>query len=45
MKNEHRWVNIVLPGFDGIDERRGNYRGTLDDIMELILRLMKKLGV
>lgn len=32
MKNKYRWINLVVPGFDGKDERRGNYQGTGEDL-------------
>ena len=40
MKNSSRWINIILPGFDKLDERRGDYKGDSTDIMRLILKLM-----
>lgn len=45
MQSSCRWVNLVVPGFDGEDERRGNYTGSMKDFSELIVRLMGKLGV
>ena len=36
-----RWVNFVLPGYDGEDERRGNYSGSVEDISEMIIRIIK----
>ena len=45
MRNRYRWVNIVLPGFDGKDERRGDYKGTMEDVLKLILKVMEKLGI
>ena len=43
MQSSCRWINLVVPGFDGDDERRGNYSGSMKDFSELIVRLMNKL--
>lgn len=43
MKNEYRWINFIVPGYDGIDERRGNYQGTYKDIVKMIKKLLDKL--
>jgi surfactin synthase thioesterase subunit len=40
-KNFVRWINFIVPGFDGADERRGSYKGTLSDIIELIFLLLR----
>lgn len=45
MKESCRWINFVVPGFDGEDERRGTYNGSMRDLSELLVRLLKKLGV
>lgn len=34
-----------MPGFDGHDERRGTYDGSLRDLSELIVRMIKKLNI
>ena len=45
MEDTCRWVNLTTPGFDGEDERRGNYNGSSADFAQLILRLLKYLKV
>jgi pimeloyl-ACP methyl ester carboxylesterase len=40
-----RWLNIIVPGFDKIDERRGDYSGSLNDISKLISMLIEKLRI
>ncbi|KAL4453203.1 hypothetical protein ABPG74_015434 [Tetrahymena malaccensis] len=40
-----RILNFYVPGFDKKDERRGNYRGALDDLIQLINDFMENLGV
>ena len=42
--NFARWINVVVPGFDDIDERRGDYSGSIYDISRLLDRLMERLG-
>ena len=39
-----RWINIIVPGFDGLDERRGNYTGSLADIAKISDMLLESLG-
>jgi hypothetical protein len=38
-----RWINVATPGFDGEDERRGNYMGTYPDIKKAVINLIKSL--
>lgn len=40
-----RWINLVLPGFDNIDERRGSYTGTIQQIMKLIVDTLDLKGI
>jgi pimeloyl-ACP methyl ester carboxylesterase len=35
----------VVPGFDGEDERRGNYTASIQDLSSLIIKLMRKRSV
>jgi pimeloyl-ACP methyl ester carboxylesterase len=43
MKGRYRWINMMIPGFDGEDERRGTYDGTLKGFENLFFRLAKSL--
>jgi pimeloyl-ACP methyl ester carboxylesterase len=45
MGSECRWINLILPGFDGKDERRGDYNGSAEHISQLILMIMKHLKI
>ena len=45
MRQKCRWINLTIPGYDGEDERRGTYDGSLRHMSELIIRLMKSRGV
>jgi pimeloyl-ACP methyl ester carboxylesterase len=38
-------VNLIVPGFDGEDERRGDYDGSAAHLSQLIIKLMKALHV
>lgn len=38
--NKIRWINIIVPGFDNLDERRGDYKGTIEDICKLMKLLL-----
>jgi hypothetical protein len=40
-----RWVNFIIPGFDGEDERRGGYDGSAAHLSQLIIKLIKALHV
>ena len=33
-------INFILPGFDGLDERRGNYSGSAEDLGKLIVLIL-----
>ena len=35
-----RWINFITPGFDGYDERRGDYQGTIHDISKMLEKLL-----
>lgn len=41
MKGTVRWINFVVPGFDGLDERRGNYTGSAEDLGKLIVMVLE----
>lgn len=41
MKGSVRWINFILPGFDGLDERRGNYSGSAEDLGKLIVLILE----
>lgn len=45
MDKQCRWINLTVPGFDGMDERRGTYSGSMRDLSILIVRLMENRGV
>lgn len=45
MKGFCRWINFIVPGFDGLDERRGNYTGSVQDISRLITLVLDRLKV
>ena len=45
MKGTCRWINLIVPGFDGKDERRGNYSGSKEDIVTMILRILNILKI
>jgi pimeloyl-ACP methyl ester carboxylesterase len=45
MGGEVRWINFVIPGFDDLDERRGDYSGSVQDFCKLIILILKKRGV
>lgn len=45
MKEQVRWVNFAIPGFDGEDERRGNYVGDYPALLDLIIKLKQKLKI
>jgi pimeloyl-ACP methyl ester carboxylesterase len=45
MGGKIRWVNMMIPGIDGEDERRGSYDGTLAGFSDLFLRIVGKLGL
>jgi pimeloyl-ACP methyl ester carboxylesterase len=40
-----RWVNLTIPGFDGEDERRGDYDGSVEHFSRLIIKLLGVLKV
>ena len=40
-----RWINFIVPGFDGEDERRGTYNGSVQDISKLITLVLNELNV
>lgn len=40
-----RWINFSLPGFDGVDERRGNYSGSVNDVSDLLEELLNHLNI
>ncbi|EAR87066.2 U1 zinc finger protein (macronuclear) [Tetrahymena thermophila SB210] len=40
-----RVINFYVPGLDKKDERRGNYRGTLDGLIQLINDFMENLKI
>lgn len=40
MECKIRWINFVVPGFDGLDERRGNYSGSIEDLSKLIMLIL-----
>lgn len=44
-KGAVRWINFVIPGFDGLDERRGNYLGTAEDLSRLIILVLEQRKV
>lgn len=41
MKGSVRLINFILPGFDGLDERRGNYSGSAEDLGKLIVLILE----
>ena len=45
MNGTCRWINFIVPGFDGLDERRGNYSGSVQDISKLITMVLNELRV
>jgi hypothetical protein len=45
MNGKVRWLNFLTPGFDGIDERRGDYSGSVQDLCKLIVLVLQKRGV
>jgi U1 small nuclear ribonucleoprotein C len=45
MEGKLRWINFVVPGFDGLDERRGNYSGSADDLSRLIMAVLNERKV
>lgn len=45
MKEQVRWVNFAIPGFDGEDERRGGYVGDYPALLDLIIKLKRKLKI
>lgn len=42
-RNYIRWINFFIPGFDGEDERRGDYKGTLEDLCLMLIKLLNNL--
>ncbi|KAL4473157.1 hypothetical protein ABPG72_007387 [Tetrahymena utriculariae] len=40
-----RFIHLFLPGFDNIDERRGQYVGTLQDGVKMINEFLNNLGI
>jgi len=40
-----RWINFCFPGYDGADERRGNYTGGAKDVSDLLEELLNHLDV
>ncbi|KRX00386.1 hypothetical protein PPERSA_03607 [Pseudocohnilembus persalinus] len=44
-KNKIRWINFIVPGFDGQDERRGTYNSSLHDVCTMIVKLLEKLNI
>ncbi|KRX00383.1 hypothetical protein PPERSA_03604 [Pseudocohnilembus persalinus] len=38
--NKIRWINFVVPGYDGEDERRGEYLGEFNQILEMMKKLI-----
>lgn len=40
-----RWINLVVPGFDGLDERRGNYSGSSQDFAKLICMILQAKNI
>lgn len=45
MKEEIRWINFVIPGYDGINEKRGTYNGSMDNICTLVYKILISRGV
>lgn len=45
MNGKVRWINFVVPGFDGLDERRGNYSGSAEDLSKLIVKVLDERKV
>ena len=45
MEGTCRWINVVIPGFDNEDERRGNYSGSVEDFSQLLILLIHELKV
>jgi pimeloyl-ACP methyl ester carboxylesterase len=45
MDDTCRWVNVIIPGFDGQDERRANYTGSIQDFSQLLIMLLHHLQV
>jgi U1 small nuclear ribonucleoprotein C len=45
LKEKLRWINFVVPGFDGLDERRGNYTGSAEDLSKLIVAVLEQRRV
>lgn len=43
MDGKCRWVNVMVPGFDQEDERRGTYTGSAPDFAEMLVKIIKKL--
>lgn len=41
MNGKIRWINLIVPGFDGQDERRGNYKGDVEDLSKMIVLILK----
>jgi pimeloyl-ACP methyl ester carboxylesterase len=40
-----RWINFIVPGFDGEDERRGTYNSSRPQLYALILLVLDRLKV
>lgn len=45
MNGKFRWINFIIPGFDGLDERRGNYSGSAEDLSKLIMKILHERKV
>lgn len=45
MNGKVRWINFIIPGFDGLDERRGNYSGSAEDLSKLIVLVLAQRKV
>lgn len=39
------WINYILPGLDGYDERRGDFKGNPKDHCEMIVKLLDRLKI
>lgn len=40
MKGEQRWINFVIPGFDSFNEKRGTYNSSMNDVGQLIIKIL-----
>jgi pimeloyl-ACP methyl ester carboxylesterase len=40
-----RWINFIYPGYDGEDERRGDFDGSLEHMSQMLIAMVESRGI